>query len=77
MAGVGNAGQDLHVTGSVEDKSVQKKQRMLRNRESAALSRKRKREKIDDLEAYIRKLEAENAALRQKMDQFESRNHTS
>lgn len=54
-----------------EEKEVRKQQRMLRNRESAALSRKRKSDRIDELEVQVECLEEENRQLRQRVDMYE------
>lgn len=53
------------------EKEVRKQQRMLRNRESAALSRKRKSDRIGELEVQVQSLEDENRCLRQRIDVFE------
>jgi len=52
-------------------KEAQKKERMLRNRESAALSRKRKREHTEKLEEKISALTTENNELRERLKQYE------
>lgn len=52
-------------------KGVRKQQRMLRNRESAALSRKRKSDRIGELEVQVQSLEDENRRLRQRIGVFE------
>lgn len=41
-------------THGVEKQAWKKQQRMIRNRESAALSRKRKRDRIESLEQEVR-----------------------
>lgn len=49
------------------EKEVRKQQRMLRNRESAALSRKRKSDRIEELESQVDFLQGENRRLRDLM----------
>lgn len=55
-----------------DDKEVRKQQRILRNRESAALSRKRKSDRIGELEIQVGNLEEENRRLRQRINDLES-----
>lgn len=54
------------------EKNVRKQKRMLRNRESAALSRKRKNDLIGELETEVEALKKENRRLRQRVDGYES-----
>lgn len=58
-------------TGSAGDREMRKQQRMLRNRESAALSRKRRSDRIDELEVQVEHLEEENRRLRQRVNDLE------
>lgn len=62
-------------TGSAGDREMRKQQRMLRNRESAALSRKRRSDRIDELEIQVEHLEEENRRLRRRLNHLEL--HTS
>lgn len=55
---------------AVED--VKKQQRMIRNRESAAASRKRKRDEVEKLRAMVEQLQRENDELRLRCQQYES-----
>lgn len=50
------------------DKDRKKQLRMLRNRQSAALSRKRKAERIEHLEQRVAALEQENGTLRRRLE---------
>src|SRR3546814_8387025 len=50
---------------------VKKQQRMIRNRESAAASRKRKRDEVNKLKAQVEKLQKENLELRLRCQTFE------
>lgn len=65
-------GGGARVGGGTDGKGERKQQRMLRNRESAALSRKRKSDRIDELEIQVESLEEENRRLRQRIDMFQS-----
>ncbi|CAM9195337.1 unnamed protein product [Discosporangium mesarthrocarpum] len=55
----------------MDEQTFKKKQRMIRNRESAALSRKRKRDRIDSLEKQVAKLMEENRLLRRRLEKYE------
>lgn len=66
--GVGSA-----AGAGTDDKEIRKQQRMLRNRESAALSRKRRSDRIDELEVQVEHLEQENRRLRQRINDLELR----
>ena len=77
----GGTSRTNSVSSDVEDddftpldprKEAQRRERMLRNRESAALSRKRKREHTEQLEDLIAVLTAENKDLRQKIEIYEN-----
>lgn len=59
-------------SGSSDEKEERKQQRMLRNRESAALSRKRKSDRIGELEVQVGSLEDENRRLRRRIQALES-----
>lgn len=51
----------------LDAREFKKQQRMIRNRQSAALSRKRKADRISSLEERVRTLEEENFALRTRL----------
>ncbi|XP_002063497.3 cyclic AMP-dependent transcription factor ATF-6 alpha [Drosophila willistoni] len=50
--------------GMIDEKMYKKQQRMIKNRESASLSRKKKKEYVVSLESQINKLEKENYTLK-------------
>ncbi|XP_030385262.1 cyclic AMP-dependent transcription factor ATF-6 alpha [Scaptodrosophila lebanonensis] len=50
--------------GMIDEKMYKKQQRMIKNRESASLSRKKKKEYVVSLESRINKLEQENYTLK-------------
>ncbi|CAN0191107.1 unnamed protein product [Laminaria digitata] len=66
------AGGDGFAASTGGEKNVRKQKRMLRNRESAALSRKRKNDLIGELEIQVEALKQENRRLRQRVDGYES-----
>jgi hypothetical protein len=56
-----------------ENAPLTKKQaRMIRNRESAALSRKRKRDQIEALELEVEQLKEKNKQLKQRLSRYET-----
>ena len=54
-------------------KALKRQQRMIKNRESACLSRKKKKEYMSNLEEHIAKVERENARLKAENDELRSR----
>lgn len=56
----------------IDEKETRKQQRMLRNRESAAMSRKRKSDRVGELEEQIDLLRKENHCLRNRIFQLEA-----
>jgi hypothetical protein len=56
-----------------EDKVLKKERRMLSNRESARRSRRRKQEMMLDLENQVARLTEENAVLKQRIRELESK----
>lgn len=64
MAALGLSTRET-VAGNASRKDIRKQQRMLRNRESAALSRKRKSDRIEELQVQVENLEKENRKLQE------------
>eukprot|EP00903_Cladosiphon_okamuranus_P019806 g18204.t2 len=56
----------------VDKQAWKKQQRMIRNRESAALSRKRKRDRIESLEEQVARLVEENRGLKHRLAKYEA-----
>ena len=65
-------GDGVAATSTGGEKNVRKQKRMLRNRESAALSRKRKNDLIGELQMQVEALKKENRHLRQCVNVYES-----
>jgi flagellar basal body P-ring protein FlgI len=55
---------------SIASQLLKKEQRMQRNRESASLSRKRRKERLEFLETEVNSLGKTNSELRQKLEQL-------
>mmetsp|Transcript_31109 Transcript_31109/g.45584 ORF Transcript_31109/g.45584 Transcript_31109/m.45584 type:complete len:189 (-) Transcript_31109:594-1160(-) len=62
----------VHDAMNLDGPSSKKQQRMIRNRESAALSRKRKRDRITYLEAEVERLKQINDELLRKLEKYEA-----
>lgn len=58
-------------SSSTLSEELKKQQRMIRNRESAAASRKRKRDEVELLKQRVAELERENAELRLRCQAIE------
>eukprot|EP00053_Salpingoeca_punica_P009831 m.88445 g.88445 ORF g.88445 m.88445 type:complete len:528 (-) comp15186_c0_seq1:277-1860(-) len=59
---------------AVDELTAKKQRRMAKNRESASLSRKRKKEQFDCLERRVQELSNENQLLHQRLRQLEEEN---
>jgi hypothetical protein len=68
-----DAGENLLEEDRDASKLLSKKQqRMIRNRESAALSRKRKRDQVQALELEVQQLKDKNRQLKQRLSRYEN-----
>lgn len=57
-----------------EEKDLRRQRRLIKNRESAQLSRVRKREQLEVLELQLQEVNAENARLKQQVDSLTAEN---
>lgn len=57
-----------------EHKEIKKQRRLIRNRESAQQSRKRKKDKVGDLEVQVAELQGINQERKAKLDDLEAEN---
>jgi hypothetical protein len=59
---------------TAENKEIKRQRRLIKNRESAQQSRKRKKDKVGDLEQQVSELEAINGERMAKLDEMEAEN---
>jgi len=57
---------------TAENREIKKQRRLIKNRESAQQSRKRKKDKVGDLEAQVSQLESIHEERQAKLDELES-----
>jgi len=57
---------------SAENKEIKRQRRLIKNRESAQQSRKRKKDKVGDLETIVAQLEAVNEERKAKLDEVQA-----
>ena len=50
------------------DEDTRKARKMARNRRAAAMSRERKKQRVDELEELVAALQQENASLKRRLD---------
>jgi len=58
----------------MEEKDLRRQRRLIKNRESASLSRQRRKEHMDDLEIQVAGLNAENDELKARVEQLSAEN---
>jgi chromosome segregation ATPase len=58
----------------MEEKDLRRQRRLIKNRESASLSRQRRKEHMDDLEVQVAGLNAENDQLKARVEQLSAEN---
>eukprot|EP01087_Luapelamoeba_hula_P005235 TRINITY_DN1530_c0_g1_i1.p1 TRINITY_DN1530_c0_g1~~TRINITY_DN1530_c0_g1_i1.p1 ORF type:complete len:773 (-),score=144.68 TRINITY_DN1530_c0_g1_i1:108-2288(-) len=59
-----------------EEKDIGRQKRLVKNRESASLSRLRRKEHLDELEQQVSELTAENGELRTQVEELTNENNT-
>jgi len=57
---------------TTENKEIKRQRRLIKNRESAQQSRKRKKDKVGDLEAQVSQLQAINVDRQAKLDEIQA-----
>jgi len=73
--GIGNPGSPVGMQGGAPGDVAQRKQRrMMKNRESACLSRRKKKEYVDKLEKLVADGDRDRAALRERVGSLEEEN---
>jgi len=60
-------------TDEMHERDIKKQQRMIRNRQSAALSRKRKADRIESLVKRVAELEADKQGLMRRLEVYEGK----
>jgi len=65
---------ELRPLTSEEEKQLKRQKRLIKNRESAQLSRQRKKHYVEELEAQVKALTAENLQMQAQMQQINTKN---